>query len=210
MESDKESIENVLLPNLEDPLDILSPGRLAVGSPGRWPFMPLPQAFDWYDYSWFPRMAFLGFVPEHEPLSGPVEEARRGYVPKDIIKDRATLQDIIKYMTTSGYQIVNGACPGLSFPHLAGSETVMLNNIHPKHSEFTFQLPGEVPKISIEFKEKWRKLSPVLHTVLIEPDLDRLSLVWRGSLVVQRPYMLEELEKMQSDVLWTTKKRWRK
>jgi hypothetical protein len=36
----------------------------------------------------------------------------------------------------------------------------------------------------------------VIHTLLIEPDERRLSIVWRGSCAALRPYAREELESM--------------
>jgi hypothetical protein len=44
---------------------------------------------------------------------------------------------------------------------------------------------------------------PVVHTVLIEPDEMRLSIVWRGNAPALRPYSDEELAKMPLKVEWT-------
>lgn len=195
IEINKDSLENTLLPNFEDPKDLLTPERLAVGRIGCWPYMPLPQAFDWYDYSWFPRLAFLGLVPKHEPLDKPLKEAQRGYVPSDIMQEKSIIDGF-------SYQIANGSCPGLSFPYLTGNETVILTNVHPTYSKLVFTLPGQRPAILVYFYKKKQKLPAVLHTVVIEPEIGRLSLLWRGSLVVQRPYLPEELEKIQFSIAW--------
>ena len=37
---------------------------------------------------------------------------------------------------------------------------------------------------------------PRLHTVLIEPDLERVTLVWCGSAPALRPYLPDELARM--------------
>jgi hypothetical protein len=42
----------------------------------------------------------------------------------------------------------------------------------------------------------------VLHHVVIEPDVDRVSVVWRGSAPALRRYMLEELLAMPLLVTW--------
>ena len=43
----KESIENLLLPNLEDPADALTPARLCAGHIKDWEQQPMPQSFGW-------------------------------------------------------------------------------------------------------------------------------------------------------------------
>jgi hypothetical protein len=84
----RQANSHLVLPNLEDPADFLTPDRLPVGSPGRWPLMPLPPSFDWVNYGTFPRLAHMGVVHDHEPLSAPIAEVRRGYVAKDILEPR--------------------------------------------------------------------------------------------------------------------------
>jgi hypothetical protein len=64
---DRANIEALQLPNLEDPSDPLSPQRLFVERWDRWPTMPLPQGTGWMSHTWFPRMAYLGFVPVCDP-----------------------------------------------------------------------------------------------------------------------------------------------
>ena len=44
--------------------------------------------------------------------------------------------------------------------------------------------------------------TPVLSTVLVEPDADLLTLVWRGTIPAIRPYMAQELERMPFEVIW--------
>jgi len=47
-----------------------------------------------------------------------------------------------------------------------------------------------------------KSTKPVMHTVEIEPDQHRLSIVWRGSARARRPYLPEELQQMPLFVGW--------
>jgi hypothetical protein len=88
VEASRAAVERIVLPNLEDPLDRLTPGRLVVGAPGRWPLMPIPHAFDWTDPGTFPRMTYMGIVHDHDSFDGPVAEAARSYAPHDVMETK--------------------------------------------------------------------------------------------------------------------------
>ena len=65
------------------------------------------------------------------------------------------------------------------------------------------QLPGDRPKIWVDGRNGTLKpTTPVIHTIVIEPDEGRLSIVWRGSAPALRPYMDEELKTMPFKVEW--------
>ncbi|MHC4399534.1 MAG: DUF2169 family type VI secretion system accessory protein [Planctomycetota bacterium] len=196
MEPLAEAVERLQLPNLEDPLDPLTPDRLVVGAPGRWPRMPLPQAFDWVHYGWFPRLTFLGVLPEFDPLDQPPAEVTRGFAPPDLMEIREPWEKFSPRCT-------NGASIGLQLPYLRGDEEFVLTNISPKLPKRVFRLPSERPRIWTDGRNgKLNSTDPVIHTVLIQPDEDRLSIVWRGSAPALRPYFPEELETMPFRVEW--------
>jgi hypothetical protein len=191
-----EAIGALELPRIEDPLDRLTPDRIPLGQPGAWPRMPLPASFDWVNLGWFPRVAYLGVLPDFNPLEGPVAEVTRGFAPPDVLKD-APLQDKFSM------RMANGASLGLQFPYLRGDENCRLQNIHRKHRSFSFQLPGDRPQIWTDGRKgKLNETQPVLHTVVIEPDEERVTLLWRGSAPALRPYLPDELKKMPLKVVW--------
>jgi hypothetical protein len=198
VETTKESVEALQLPNLEDPSDLLSPDRLSLdGIPDNWPQMPLPQATDWFAYEWFPRIAYFGLTPYLELDDDElITEVARGYAPSYITEERAPDAD-------SAFRAACGASLGLQLPYLAGDEIVELVNLDPKQSCIRFQLPAVRPLIWTDGREgKLNETNPVVHTVVIEPDESRLSIVWRGSTPALRPYLPEELEKMPFRVEW--------
>ena len=58
------AIEGLLLPNLEDPNDPLTPERLVVGAFEHWDQQPMPQGFGWFAKHWQPRILLAGRMPE--------------------------------------------------------------------------------------------------------------------------------------------------
>jgi hypothetical protein len=162
----------------------------------RWPLMPMPHSFDWVDPGTFPRLAYMGIVHDHEPLQGPVAEVARGYALPDVLAEKPVEEK-------ANLRFTNGASLGLQLPHLQGGEQCMLGGLHPRAAIFKFQLPKERPEIKTDGRNGTMKNTlPVIHTVEIEPDDMRLSVVWRGSAPALRPYMAQELAKMPMLVSW--------
>jgi hypothetical protein len=200
IQATKEAVDSLVLPNLEDPIDYLSPDRLAVGSPGRWPLMPMPQAFDWVNFGTFPRLAYMGIVHDHEPALSPIAEVKRGFIAADLLTDRPLLEGV----QTASHRFSNGASLGLqATPYLQGNEECWLAGLHPKKLSWRFRLPGDRPEIQTDGRNgKMNPTSAVVHTVEIEPDKSQLNIVWRGSAAALRPYSKKELETMPLLVQW--------
>jgi hypothetical protein len=197
VEPTPEAVEQVLLPNLEDPLDPLTPERLACGSLERWPGMPLPQAMGWVNLGWFPRLAYFGFVPEHAPLDQPLAEVARGHAPADILVDKPLTEKF-------DFRCANGGSLGLQLPYLVGGEEIELTHLHPQAGRVVFRLPTARPQLWTDGRDgKLSETKPVIHSVIIEPDAGRFSIVWRGSAPARRPYQPQELATMPFLVRWT-------
>lgn len=192
----RDAVEQLELPNLEDPLDRLKPDHLAADDWKRWPEMPVPRCTDWMDVLWFPRYAHFGFNVTALPSSKPAVEVARGWTRPDILEDKNAEQKF-------SYQAFNGASMGLQLDFLKGNEQCNLHNIHPEMRDFRFKLPGDVPKIWVDGRKgKLKETNPVLHTLVIEPEENRLSMVWRGSAPALRPYLENELNDMPFKVTW--------
>jgi hypothetical protein len=196
IEPTPDAVGQLRLPNLEDPADRLTPERIVAGGAGRWPLMPLPQSFDWVHHTWFPRLAYFGFLPPHDPLDKPISEVVRGFAPSDVLK-------LAPQAEKFSFRFTSGASLGLQLPYLRGDEEILLVNMHPKYSRFAFRLPGERPRIWTDGRDgRLNATESVLHTLLIEPDASRLSVVWGGSAPAIRPYFAQELETMPLRVEW--------
>lgn len=190
-----EAVEQLRLPNLEDPTDLLTPETLAVGHPGRWVERPLPQACEWVDHGWFPRCAFWGIVPPYVGEAPRASECTRFTLPADLLDEQ--------HPPEGDPRASCGAALDLQFPYLRGDETVTLHALSPRTQRLDLRLPGERPRLELVIRAgKVVRLKPLLQTVLIEPDADRLTLVWRGSTHCRRRYLEEELAAMPRRAGW--------
>jgi hypothetical protein len=190
LEPTRAAIEAITLPNLEDPADRLTPDRLALGRLEGWPGQPLPAAPAWVAHAWFPRAAFLGFVPSRELLQGPLAEIALGVLPPDIL-------DLAPGQLRFDQGFSCGAPAGLQLPYLRGDEEIVLTHLSERAPVLRVKLPGERPALWTDGRKGRRGATePVIHTLEIEPDEQRLSILWRGSSVALRPYSQPELEKM--------------
>jgi hypothetical protein len=190
----KETVQGLVLPNLEDPDDLLTPERIILGEPERWPQQPLPQGFGWFQPAWYPRCAFAGSYPSFVDVGTVTTEERLGLVPKNHIA-------LAKQFKLPGYQprLNNGASTGMLFPEIKGDETVILSGFTPD-GQLQFTLPGDAPRITLDIGSGARQLQAKLDTVSIRPDELEMDLVWRGALVYEGYSWLPQMKKLDAEV----------
>jgi len=199
IEATRAAVEVCEMPNLEDPLDLLTPDRMVVGDPERWIYMPIPQGFGWVNWGWFPRAAFGGLRQEYASAPLPIPEVERGWLPRKVLEIKKQTELPMEHVLRFG----NGAPLDMQLPHLEGGETVELVHLHRDAPKLKFRLPDPPSKMCIDGREgKLVSTNPLLQTVLIEPDASRLTLVWRGTGPARRPYFPDELMKMPLLVEW--------
>jgi hypothetical protein len=197
VEATEEAVEELLLPNIEDPQDLLAPDRLAAGDPYAWHTMPLPAGTTWVPPAYFGRGVFAGMFPYWKHLPDELTEFARFFLPREV-----------KGVSIFGenplvLRFTNGASLGLQLPYLKPRTRITLLQMHATAPRLEIELPDDAPRISTGALQGGPvETEPVLHTVEIEPDQGRLSLVWRGATPVKRPYMEEELAKMPFRVEW--------
>lgn len=196
VELTREAVDRLQLPNLEDAYDPVTPDRLAAGAASAWIGMPMAVAPGWVSYGWFPRSAYVGMTPPFSPPDAAITEVVRGLVPPG-------LQNMLPTMPVAAFNLTCGACAALQLPHLRGGERIALDSLHPTRQKLAFQLPVERPRIWTDGRRgTYRETEPVIQTIVIEPDLDRLAVVWRGSAPALREYMPSELENMPLCVVY--------
>lgn len=185
-----EAIASALLPQIEDPHDLLTPARLVAERPARWPVMPLPVGCGWLPYGAFVRLACLRLVPHGERPEKPIPEVVNGWLPKDILEHALPT-------AADTFRLAQGAWPALRCGPLVGGETILLERLHRRFVRLVLTLPSKRPDLRIDGRQgKLTATKPVLHTVLIEPDEDRVTLVWRGNEHALRQYSEDELTRM--------------
>jgi hypothetical protein len=77
--------------------------------------------------------------------------------------------------------------------------------MHPREPRWSFHLPAEAPRMHVRFAgEKPIALrAPAIRTVYVQPDLDRLTLVWTAELLVPAAPGPKRLEGLEHAVLWS-------
>lgn len=186
----KEAISGALLPQIEDPHDALTPARLVAERPALWPTMPVPLGCGWLPYGAFVRLACLRLVPLGERPTKPIPEVVNGWLPKDIFEHATPT-------AADTFRLAQGAWPALRHGPLVGGETIVLERLHRRFVKLVLTLPAKRPDLRIDGRQgKLTATKPVLHTVLIEPDEDRVTLVWRGTEHALRQYSEDELTRM--------------
>lgn len=198
----RRAFAELLLPNLELPHDALTPERLCSGDPDRWPAQPVPAGFDWCEQSWFPRFAFAGLgVSFDAPLEDFVE-VRTGYLrAAQVAHDPLASDDA----ATDAFddRIYNGASPWLIVPSLRGDERLTLTHLHRSIARLEFQLPGERPQVVVDVPAVGpTALDAALKTVIVEPDLMRVSAVWGARLPLALPLTEAQESSLRYAVRW--------
>mgnify|MGYP003596986733 CR=1 FL=1 len=191
-----EAIDGLLLPNLEDPHDLLTPEAVVVRDPLAWWRQPLPAGTSWLHYKYFARYVYLGLSPFWRPLDDSLREFERGYLPRHVRGIDPTRGD------PAVFGLQNGASLGLQVPHLRPGEIVALTHLHPRAREVRIAVPA-APVMSV--RTRWRpaeRLAPVLHHIEIHPDDDLVTVVWRGAVNADRALMPHELDALPLRVEW--------
>lgn len=198
VEFDTDTFEEVTLPNLEDPSDRLYKQNLFSTNPGWWYKMPIPRATDWVNHDVFPRLNYFGlrhFV-EGDPMIA--QEIKRKWVLPEVFS-KPSLEPNHEMASRCS----NGASLGLQLPHVNPGTTISLTNIHPKFSEFRFEIPHDVPSIMVDGRKgKMLKTEPNIYTIEIDTENSLLSIVWGGYAKAIRPYHDYELVEMPIEVIW--------
>ena len=173
-----EALERCQLPNLEDPYRLLAPERLAIGKPDRWPGAELPAAFGWLSYGTFPRTAMLGLTPLYDSVACRPEsfaEVKLGVLQARSV---APTTPLIERLDLGAAQ---QAPVGMRVADLPPGTAIELQGCHPRFPTWSFALSREVPEIALQIPgQKPVAVIPKIRTLLIEPELDRLSVVWVG------------------------------
>jgi hypothetical protein len=171
----RELVDNLSLPNLEDPSDLLTPERIIVGEPENWWRQPMPEGFGWFQRTWYPRCSFAGSVPGFVDPDVIIREEQLGLVPQR----QFALARQFK-LPSFDIRFNNGASPGLAVPFLKGGEPIRLLNLRAD-GPFELRVPHEEPQIGLDIGMGMHELPAVLQTVLIRTEDGQMDLLWRGA-----------------------------
>lgn len=184
------SVENLALPNVEDPAAMLTPAALCVGQYAAWETRPMPAGLGWVPKTWHPRALLAGIMPGDRAVE---RELRQAYAKLLPAEQRETyLRHGIRDMD---FRFFNGASPGLTVPFLRAGEWVRAENLS-QDGRMRFQLPTLAPRIGLDVGDGLREPDVVIQTVMIRMDDGQVDLVWRSAVPYRGPDWLPEMRKV--------------
>ncbi|MEO7242696.1 MAG: DUF2169 domain-containing protein [Variovorax sp.] len=186
-----ESVENLQLPNLEDPEDPLAPERLCIGDYAKWADQPQPVSFGWMSKIWQPRCLFAGIMPADRATEQELRAAYAQLVPAD--QRQAYVEHGLPDMD---FRFFNGASAGLNLPFLSGGEWVRTANVSPE-GRLDFRLPPDAPRIGLDIGSGVQAPEVLLHTVLIRMEERQVDLIWRAAVPYPGRDWLPQMRKLQ-------------
>lgn len=190
-----EAVDDLRLPNLEDPNELLTPERVVLDDRDAWNDLPLPQGFGWFQKTWYPRCSFVGSIQGRMDPDTVMREEALGIVPRHQI---ALLRQ--RKLPSFDIRFSNGGSLGLVLPYLNGDEPLRLTGLTPE-GVLNFTLPGERPKMAMDIGFGRNELDVVLHTVCVRLDAMQVDLVWRGAHEYPGLDWLPEMKKLEYEVL---------
>lgn len=171
------AVQDLALPNIEDPQKLLTPGNLVVGSFDRWKLWPDPAGFGYVNKSFHPRFTLAGLPPEHWAQAEADRQQSLKKAPEVGTRPSATPAAVAPMLNPLFF---NGASKGLALPYLKGDETLKLAHLDKHHPQFAFTLPGIRPTAWIDVGEGPEDMAMALHTVVVDMEKHLLTMVWRG------------------------------
>jgi len=190
-------LQNLALPNLEDPAKLLTPGNLILGSYEKWFQYPDPLSFGYTSKNFHPRYTLSG-MPMNSLFES--EEIRQRHIHQMNEVGSGSGTKAPPTNPLLNLQFYNGASKGLMFPWLKGNENITLIYMDPDCPKFSFQLPGIMPKAWIDVGEGPEAMSMVPQNIEVFKETNQVSLVWRGSVYYEGAEAMEEFESLDFGV----------
>lgn len=177
--NEPKALQDLVLPNLEDPSKLLTPQNLALGKYDRWKIYPDPMGLGYTSKNFWPRYTMAGLPPDHQAAAE--LERQRALRKMPTVGSGGSGSQPPPPTPILNPRFFNGASPGLSFPYLKGDETLKLANLDKDHPQFAFTLPGVRPRAWLDVGQGKAEMKMVLHTVTVYKPTNQVTLVWRGS-----------------------------
>lgn len=171
----RESVDNLSLPTLEDPANLLQPERLCIGAFDNWNEQPFPVGFGWYPCSWMGRTRYAGLTQRERAA-----EQRRRAEYSEFLHDDQRKMYLRQPLPALDFSYFQGASRGLAMPYLEGGEEVLAENL-TREGRMHFYLPPDRPKVGLDIGGGVEQSVPVIHTVMIHAEEHSIDIVWRSA-----------------------------
>lgn len=173
--------DEIELPQLEDPDDLLTPERLLVTEPAHWWKQPLPWSLGWVAARMFPRFVHFAGTDEDwfpAPADELLAEVRRGLLGKGF-------RDGPRSVREAFYQ---EASLGLSLQQLTQGAPISLEGARPEGERLALTLPAP-PKLTVEIATTREAVKPALHSLILRPEANELCLVYGAVMKLPRRFI---------------------
>ena len=191
LSSEPRALVDLVLPNLENPAQLLTADNLVLKSFDRWQQAPKPWALGYTSRNFHPRLTFAGLPPG---------QATIGEIERLQAKQSEDPQPSSGPVPLMSPEFASGASEGLALPFLKGDEQVILQYMDPDVPLYRFGLPGGRPTGWIDVGEGVQNLDMVLQNVVIYKGSSQMTLVWRGSCRYGGPESMAQWERLDYGV----------
>ncbi len=182
------AVADFLLPNLEDPDDLLADGRLITRDPRLWYTQPLPWSCDWVHPVTFPRHLYMGLGVDAwypGPQDRRMPEVERGYLRngyRDHFEQHAPVLD-------PAQPFMQGASHGMTISDPAPGLPIRIRGMHPELAEVVLPLPERTPWIELLLEGRPLATRVRMHHVVCHPAEMRYSIVYGAEADLPRGFM---------------------
>lgn len=200
IEPSSDALEACALPNLEDPTRLLTPQTLPRRSHLLWPQGPPVAGFGWLNYNFFPRSVQLGMAPPlYDGKLKPEEffEVAEGWLRPDVVAAQTPVTQRVDAGATQASAV------GMRVREVSAQGGIELTNLHAKKATWRFTLPNDEPRLTFRLPaDQPIEVQPRIRTLLLEPDKDRVCVVWVGEQRLTTPMRPEYLPRVEHAVEW--------
>lgn len=203
IEASPAAVAATQLPNLEDPLQLLSGANVVRSDPELWPSAPRPVSTAWLPYVHFPRSAQTGL-----PVPGFArDQIDIAYLPE--VRERLLRSEALAPFAPVEHRIdiacAQASAPGMRFDEVSPGTPVEIRNAHPQLPIWRWSLPLERPRMAYRLPTQPAvELEPQIRSLFVQPEKDLLCVVWVGEQRVPVPATLEQLNRADYGMKWTT------
>jgi len=192
------------LPNIEAFDNLLNPERLAFG-PARWPLAPVPVSTTWLPYAFFPRSFWLGLpmlpFDDKQVRDTDFPEVRAGLIGRESARPDGGPAEMRFSPAVS-----QGAPVGMRCRSVEPGVSVFLKQLHPRLPRWEFKLPNDRPRAYVRWPgQAATEVRAQIRAVVLEPDEDRVTLLWVADLALSAPFPVAHLSAIEHAVEWRGK-----
>lgn len=189
------------LPNFEEPSQLLTSDNIERGDLLRWPTGPVVAGMGWLGYDFFPRGAQLGLPfcfydgdaikPHH------FFEVAGGWLKPSAVSPDTMFQERLDV------RVAQSAALGMRASEIQPGALIELCHLHPREKRWRFRLPAHPPRVAFRLPgTRAAELTTRIRTLHLEPDLNRVTVVWVGETQPGLPVMVNALEQVEHGVVW--------